>query len=74
MNREEIARIARTLLLEYGLPFKLDSVGPATAGQCAVAFSDHAGRPALRVDVWCDEKTSALRVRQALLTALDIDS
>lgn len=73
MKRDDIERIANVVLRDYGLPFRLLTVTDVLAGRCAVAFADsYSGQPTLRVDVWCDDKTSAHRVRELLKSGLDV--
>ena len=73
MKRDDIERIAKVVLRDYGLPFRLHTVTPVVAGRCAVGFADsYSGQPTVSVDVWCDDKASPHSVRESLKSGLNV--
>lgn len=73
MERLDIEQIARHVLRDYALPFKLNSVKFEDGGRCTVGFADpYSAGGTLSVGVWCDAKTSAYRVRELLKQQLQV--
>jgi len=71
MESIEVARIAKDVVREYGLPLSLTSVSMTPALGWTVLFTDvYCG--AQRVDTRCDTASSAHRLRESLKAKLDI--
>src|SRR5207244_2226700 len=64
VQRADVEQIARMVVRDYALPFKLNAVWVDRPGQCTVGFSDAYSGAAVCVEVWCDGKVSAYTVRE----------
>ena len=72
MERDEIERIARVVVRDYGLSLKLDRVSIGQTGQCTVGFADSYSGASVSVGIWCDEKVSPHGVRESLKRGLQV--
>jgi hypothetical protein len=73
MESTEVARIARDVVREYGLPLSLMSVSMTAASGWTVLFTaDYGGAPRVAVDTRCDSSSSAYRLRESLKAKLDV--
>jgi hypothetical protein len=68
----DVEQIARTVIREYGLPYRFDAVTAGRAGECRVGFSDTFSGATVEVDVWCDAKASPYAIRESLKRGLDV--
>lgn len=71
MNRFDIERIAGTVVREYGLPLRLDTISFVEPGRCVVRFAERFS-PTIKVSVgvWCDEKVSPHNLRESIKNKL----
>lgn len=73
MESIEVARIAKDVVREYGLPLSLTSVSMTPALGWTVLFTDaYGGAQRVAVDTRCDSTSSAYRLRESLKAKLDI--
>jgi hypothetical protein len=72
MSRADIEHIAKTVLRDYGAPFRFGAVSPERQGQCTIGFSDMVSGAAVSVGIWCDDKVSAHHVRESIKRALRV--
>jgi hypothetical protein len=74
MDLAEVATIARSILRDYGLPLRFETVASDQPGRCIVGFSDRY-RPAavVAVALWHDAKASSHSVRESLKRGLQVN-
>ena len=66
MQPVDVERIARSIVREYGLPFRLEAISLERPDRCVVVFADPYRQPStIAVAIRCDDKVSAYGVRQA---------
>ena len=71
MERADVLRMADGVLREYGVPLKVASVAPTSAGWTVAFSSTFPGAPALEVSLRC-ERTSTYHVRESLKRSLSL--
>ena len=71
MDRNDIERMASTVLRDYGVPMKVTGISPVGTGWTIAFAGPYPGAKGVQVNLSC-ERTSAHHVRESLKKGLDL--
>ncbi len=71
MERNDVERMADSVLRDYGVPLKVTMISMAEAGW-TIAFSGFPGTPPKQVNLRCSPRSSVHHIRESLKRSLDV--
>ena len=71
MERDDVQRMADSVLREYGVPMKVSAISAVDAGWTIAFAGLYPGSPSIEVNVSSD-RSSAHHVRESLKRSLDV--
>jgi hypothetical protein len=74
MELADVEKIARSILRDYGLPLRLETVAVERPGRCVIGFSSqYSPANAFKFGIWHDTKVSSHNIRESLKRGLQVN-